>query len=409
MNESLTSRRRFLQSLGLVTGALATGAFSLSSLAKAEEAAPSTGKLEIQPYLQNPTHDAMTICYLSQDARDVKVLLGSPKSASTKAIRAIGTAIPETNWTIWKARATGLKAGEIYNYSVSYKVGNEEKSSAKYSFTPLNLAAPDVYAIAINDGHDHLEGLETLLKNTTPGNYQFSLLLGDMWNDPSPKDNAERVFKTMEGYVRLLDASNRPLFYIRGNHDTRGGFADKLSYLFDLPNNRPASKLADQNAYYDFQCGPVWFISPDAGEDGDKRAEMFQAYRQRQIPWLKKIFGQSPAARKAPWRVLALHIPLYNPGGWDQPDALKRWEPVFEKEHIDLMIAGHDHTPRYVEKEKPFKRDGKEEVIAPYPVLIGGGPGNGSTIMLIKADAKNLNARLLSIDNKELWNVKLTK
>lgn len=408
MNESLTSRRRFLQSLGLVTGALATGAFSLSSLAQAEEG--TAEKLEILPYLQNPTHDAMTICYLSQDARDVKVLLGSPNSSSTKTIRAIGTAIPKTNWTIWKARATGLKAGAIYNYSVSYKIANEEKTSAKYSFTPLNPAAPDVHAIAINDVHDNLEGLETLLKNTAPGDYQFSLLLGDMWNDPSPKNNAERVFKTMEGYVRLLDASNRPMFYNRGNHDTRGGYAEELSYLFDLANNRPSSKLADQNAFYDFRCGPIWFICPDAGEDGDKRAEMFQAYRQRQIPWLKKIFGQSPA-RKAPWRVLSLHIPLYNPGGWDQPDALKRWEPVFEKEHIDLMIAGHDHTPRYVEKEKPFKLKGKEEetAIAPYPVLIGGGPGKGGTMMVIKADAKNLNARLLNIDNKELWNIKLTK
>lgn len=404
MNESLTSRRQFLQSLGLVTGALATGAFSLSSLAKAEEATAAAGKLEILPYLQNPTPDAMTICFLSQEAKDVKVLLGTPSSASTKSIRAIGTAIPKTDWTIWKARATGLNPKTTYSYSVNYKIGKEEKTSAKYEFTPLNWAAPEAKAIAVNDVHNDLVCLESVLKNVTPEDYQYSILLGDMWDNPSP----DVLLKTMEGCVRMLNASSKPMFCIRGNHDTRGGFSEELSYLFDIPNNRPADKFEKQNAFQEFRCGPIWFIAPDAGEDGDKRAEMFQAYRQRQVPWLKNIFAKSPS-RNAPWRIIAIHIPLYNPAGWDQPDALKRWAPILEKEHIDLMIAGHDHTPRYVEKDKPFKRDGKEEVIAPYPVLIGGGPGKGGTVMVIKADAKNLNARLLDTDKKELWNIKLTK
>lgn len=49
MNESSSSRRRFLQGLGLVTGALATGAFGLSSVARAESAATGSSSKNLGP------------------------------------------------------------------------------------------------------------------------------------------------------------------------------------------------------------------------------------------------------------------------------------------------------------------------------------------------------------------------
>lgn len=404
-----TSRRDFLSFMLLGSSMLF---LSPSVLAQAK-APDNEGPIEILPYLQNPAQDAMTVCFLSTAASDVKVECYEKKGSGAKTTRAMSLDIPKTNWKIWKARLTGLKPGVTYHYRVTYTQDKEKKNSEAYQFTTLNWRALETKAIALNDVHDKLNVLEGILKNVKPQDYEFSLLMGDMWNDPSPSNNADRVFRTMAGYVKMLDASNKPMMYIRGNHDTRGSFAEYLSYLFDLPNNNPKDKFPAQNAYYEFRNGPIWFVSPDAGEDGNKRESIFQAYRQRQVGWLKDIFARNPA-RKAPWKVLTMHIPLFTPRGWDQPDALKRWAPVLDKENIDLMIAGHDHTPHFVEKGKTFERkQDKSPQKPPYPVLVGGGPnmsgGEVGTVMLIDATSRALNVRLVSVTGKVIHTVSLKK
>ncbi len=399
-------------------------AFSLAGNAAEEKMPPASveTKCVILPYLQNPTDTAITVCFLSRDAAGVKVVFSEKNNSAESAQPAAGTAIPGTPWTIWKTRLTDLTPGKTYNYRVVYTVAGKAAESAGYTFTAFNSNAPTVRAAVFNDIHDRLPTLEAVLKNVTPGDFEFTILNGDMWNNPSPKNGAERVFRTMEGYVRMLDASNKPMLYVRGNHDTRGYFADHLSYLFDLPNNDPTADFPEQSPYFDFRAGPVWFISPDAGEDGDKREKIFQAYRERQVDWLKKLFAESPA-RNAAWRVMPLHIPLYNSSCWDQPDALKRWEPVYKNEKIDLMIAGHDHAWRNLEKGKTYARTREDEkgnkieekVIPPFPVLIGGGPtpdgkGDGiATVILLKADKSSLEARMITAKQEEVAKVELKK
>ncbi|MDR2982655.1 MAG: metallophosphoesterase [Puniceicoccales bacterium] len=412
-------RRYFINTLGAV-GSLALVDGLAQKLYGAEPEPSNAEKSGILPYLQNPAPDGMTICFLSLNASDVKVLWSKGTASPSTSVNATSLKIPKTTWTIWKARIKNLSPGTKYSYKVSYKEGGVDKTSAIYTFTTFNPKSPEVNAVVFNDVHDRIPVLEALLKQIKPSDYDFSILLGDMWNDPNPSKNATRVFETMEAYVRLLDASNKPMLYMRGNHDTRGGFAGELSYLFDLPNNDPTAKFADQDAYYDFRTGPVWFIAPDAGEDGDKRQEMFQRYRERQVGWLQKIFAESPD-RNAPWRVVAIHIPLYNSSWWDQPDALKRWEPSLNKANIDVMIAGHDHAWRNLEKGKTYTRKRKtkegeqieDKVTPPYPVLIGGGPnlkgGEVGTVMVIKADAKRLKIDLVNTEGKTLSKVDLKK
>lgn len=378
-----------------------------------EPAKEESTKLEILPYLQNPTPDAMTVCFLSTDATDVKVEFIAKKGSPAKTLRAKELKIPKTNWKIWKARLTGLNPKTSYSYRVSYTENGEKKNSETYSFQTLDWNARETKAIAFNDIHDKIDVIEALLAHVKPNDYQFTLLMGDMWDNPSASKNAERVFKTMESYVRLLNASSKPMFYLRGNHDTRGNFSGQISYLFDLPNNNPEDDFPNQNAYFEFRYGPVWFISPDAGEDGNKREEIFTVYRERQVPWLTKLFANSPS-RKATWKVIAIHIPLFTPRGWDQPDALKRWAPVLDKANIDLMIAGHDHTPHFVDKGKTFARkQDQSPQTPPYPVLIGGGPnmkgGEIGTVMLIKANSKNLNVRMIDVNGKMIKTVNLMK
>lgn len=408
------NRRNFLRSC--------TAAALITAIPGTLRAQQAGHPAAILPYLQNPTADAITICFLAQNAQDVKVKIeAAQKGLSGQRIQeAKPTPIPGTPWTIWKTRCAQLLPGKNYAYTVTYTQDDKTATTETYTFTHLDPKAATIRAIALNDIHDRLPTLEKVMENIKPGDYDLSLINGDMWNDPSPRDGAQRVFQTMEGYVRLLSASTKPMFYIRGNHDTRGSFANRLSYLFDLPNNNPASPLHEQNAYHDFRCGPIWFIAPDAGEDGSKRPEVFQPYRQRQVPWLEALFAQSPN-RDAPWRIITLHIPLYNTSWWDQPDALNRWEPVLRNAKIDLMIAGHDHSWRFLEKGKTYTRTKKDkegnqiknEVKPPYPVLIGGGPAIGggeiATAILIKAQARTLTARMIDANGKTLTTLSRTK
>lgn len=388
----------------------------------AEAERKSKPELNTLPYLQNPTPDGMSVYLVSTNASDVRVEY-TDKFKQSITVNAKALRVPKTDKTVWKARLDKLKPGATYSYRVLSKIESKDPKDAKngndskddkdvisdtYTFTTPNPSAQETCAIAFNDLHNRKDTLAALMTQIKPEDYDYTLLLGDLWDDPITKDNAAKFFNTLSDYIPLLDASNKPVFFIRGNHETRGNFSRYVSYAFDLPNNKPQDEFAQQNAYYDFHFGPIWFISPDAGEDGDKRAELFQAYRSRQAAWLRKIFMQSPS-KKAPWRIIATHIPLYNPNGWDQPDALQRWEAILNKEKIDLMIAGHDHSPYLAPKGKEFTlKDREKPITPPYPVLVGGGPGNG-TVMLIKADSRNLNVRLLDAKGKELHKVSLQK
>lgn len=400
--------------------------FLVTQFPPANAAAPATGELPsaeksgILPYLQNPAPDGITVCFLSLHATDVSVLVFDENEVPLKTVRAAGVKIPKTTWTIWKARISGLTPATRHIYKITYDECNVSKSSAPYCFTTFDDKTPKVRAAVFNDIHNRITTLEALLSHVKPGDCDFTIWLGDMWHDPSPANNAARVFDTMEAYVRLFDASNKPVFFVRGNHETRGAFASELSYLFDLPSNDPTARFADQNAYHDFRAGPVWFIAPDAGEDKEKLLEIFSPYRQRQAGWLAKLFSES-GNRTAPWRVLAIHIPLYNDEWWDQPDALMRWAPILNKADIDIMISGHDHGWKKLNKGKTYARVKKTEnggiiqdhVTPPFPVLIGGGPAlkppEIATVMLLEATTQTLSIRLVGPQGDVLSTVDLRK
>ena len=77
----------------------------------------------------------------------------------------------------------------------------------------------------------------------------------------STKNGAEKVFRSLDAYIRLGDASEKPMLFVRGNHETIGNFADKMAYLFDMPALEASAKFADQNWYYTLKAGPVWLLA----------------------------------------------------------------------------------------------------------------------------------------------------
>lgn len=403
---------------------IARGAEDASSQ---EKPAPPPLPAVLLPCLQNPTQTGMTICFYTQNAAHVRVVWGEAEGNQMQEAPAVAAVIPHSPWTIWKVRLDGLKPRTRYQYHVAYQfAGKPEVVTDTYRFTPLPDAKDPVRFAMFNDVHNHRETLEALMSHVKPEDYDFSLLLGDMWTDPSQWQDADKVFRSLKDYIELLNASEKPLVFVRGNHETRGSFKNYMGYLFDLPNLDPTKELADQRWNFTLHAGPIWFVALDTGEDDDditpddnyRKPKLWQAYRKTQAAWLQNLVREH-AYGDAPWRVIVTHIPLYNNIRWYSPSSLRDWDPALREAKMDLELAGHDHSWKQLAKDKPYTfkiptLDKQEETITltpPWPVVIGGGPAmSEGTVGLAIVDATKLNIRLLSSkDGRELTRLSLEK
>ena len=154
-----------------------------------------------------------------------------------------------------------------------------------------------------------------------------------------------------------LFAKTTPMFYARGNHETRGSFAHQFLNYFPTPTGE---------TYYTFRCGPVFFVMLDAGEDKpDNDIEYFgmadyDRFRRKQVEWLKKVV-ESPEFKEAPYRIAIIHLPTVEVTNHAGVEVRELFAPILNKAGIDVMLGGHTHRHLYVPA-------GERE--CDYPVLI---------------------------------------
>lgn len=399
---------------------LASLSHACSRLVLAENSeAPQELSRIIPPYLQNPAPDGMTICFAARGAKEVRVAWNREGEMMPLETAAAPTAVPGTPWTLWKARLAGLQPGTAYRYQLRYRLAGREQVEIPHVFRTLDPAAAMVRVAVFNDLHNNDEMLELLMLHVRPEDYEFSVLLGDCWEDPSLVDGACQTFATLDAYVRRLDASEKPMLFVRGNHEVRGDFADRLGWLFDLPGLDAAADFADQDYRFSFQAGPAWVLAMDCGDDFHKHMDLFQPYRQRQMAWLEEQLA-AKADDPISWRLWLCHIPLYNDNIWNSEPARLLWEPALAQARIDLALSGHDHGWKLLPKDQPLQHASEEKdaagkpfrktwtITPPYPVMIGGGPAPGKgTVMLLQATRQELQARLVGVDGHRLAEVKL--
>ena len=107
-----------------------------------------------------------------------------------------------------------------------------------------------------------------------------------------------------------LFASEIPMYYTRGNHETRGAFATEFQRYFSPK---------EENIYYTFRQGPICFVVLDTGEDKpDSDIEyagitVYDEYRTEQAEWLRRVLD-SKEYKDAPFKIIVAHIPPI--GGW---------------------------------------------------------------------------------------------
>ena len=246
-------------------------------------------------------------------------------------------------------------------------------------FTTNNSAKNDASFLVLNDIHGNNELMETLLKDADWEKTDFVFFNGDM---ASVINSEEQLFGDFLDKAVELFARETPMYYARGNHETRGNFA------YTFPRYFPTST---GQLYYTFRQGPVSFIVLDCGEDKpDSDLEYsgivaFDNYRSQQAEWLKEAVKEKEFL-DAPYRVVIVHMPPF--GGWHgEKEIEEKFVPVLEQAGIDVMLCGHLH--RHVHKKAG---DGQN-----FPILVN------SNKTIIKARTEN-NMLLIDVVDTE-WKV----
>lgn len=340
-----------------------------------ETDAPSTGWVEVAP-------DDSTNFYAVTRPRYYDTNIGVVRSS-----------------TLHSVRITGLQPNTVYRYRVvSHEVKKRGAYSSEYGgyatdflftnpakhFRTLNPQKPETSFIVYNDVHERPNLLEQLGKRVDYQNRDMVIFNGDMMNSFRHDSVFFRGF--MDEAVRLF-ASEKPLYYVRGNHETRGPGAEYFQN-YVCPRQ--------PNLYFTWQQGPVFFIALDTGEDkpdGDFEYNGFtdyDNYRTQEALWLKEVV-KSDAFKRAKFRVVIGHIPpSRDHDAWHgEIDVRNKFVPILNEAGIDLMICGHTHV---------FSYTPSNETTA-FPILINSNHG----VVAAEANANELHVKIVDVSGKKTF------
>lgn len=257
----------------------------------------------------------------------------------------------------------------------------------------LNTVLPDDGAVTwamFNDVHDNLAIYDRFIPHLADVS-AFCVFNGDIL---SHVDDEKDVVRSLLGPLsRVTQEAGLPVWYLRGNHETRGGFARNMrNYL----------ALKDSQYYGAATIGGVRFVFIDTGEDKkDSHSAYsglvdFDGYIARECEWLRREVA-SPVWKDARARIVMRHIPgrLSAPGGMRWSHGLKRLsvlDAILDGANVTLTMAAHMHDWRW-HAAVPER---------PYPMIVGGGPrlgnplGHGNaTLVKCRLDASGLSVKML--------------
>ncbi|MFC3198752.1 fibronectin type III domain-containing protein [Parapedobacter deserti] len=226
------------------------------------------------------------------------------------------------------AKLTGLSPNCTYRYQIYSESG---AISDVFQFKTAPLA--DTFSFHwFGDIHNDVEAGKLIqLAYAQDSAAAFNLCSGDLVNTGLHRDDWDRLFHVV-GEV----FAKQPLMAVPGNHDSQDGLGASLfRSLLDYPANGPKGMLAGLS--YSFNYKNALFIMIDAAS--------FPV--SEQTLWLAETLASSPAA----WKFVVLHFPPYNE---KEPYAeiVSQWVPVFEKNRVDMVLAGHFH---YYMRTMPLK------------------------------------------------------
>lgn len=394
-------RRKFISNvskvgaLGFISGLLPIEANAAIAEFQEESFLDSHSFLT-KPYLQAPSSGSMTIRWITNLQCYSWVEYGEGTNLNQKAQHVTDGLVDAYN-RINSITLLNLKPNTLYSYRVcskeitsfkpySLKYG-ETITSDVYTFTTPKENPEEVSWLIMNDLHDRPESIPLLMNIKGKDAFDYVFFNGDMFDH---QEDEKQIIEHMITPCTDTFASTTPFFFVRGNHETRGKYARELRNYFSNKGNK---------GYFAYSWGPVFNIVLDTGEDKPDNHPVygsivdFDAYRKEQEIWLKEVM-KSKAFKKAKFRVVMMHIPIFHADEWHGTlHCRELFAPLFDTHKVDLVISGHTHTygvhPPSAEHS--------------FPMIIGGGPNNGNrTLIKVKANMNTLNVSMLKEDGTEV-------
>lgn len=255
--------------------------------------------------------------------------------------------------TLHSVKVKGLKPGTNYRYRVyvtevlSHKswivsYGRTDAIDVFYGQPPMfrtndTKKAETSFAV-VNDIHARAGDITKLMNVANYKQKDMVIFNGDMLSNLTSEEQIFTGF--MDESIKLF-AKEKPLYYVRGNHETRGEYATMCQKYFSPK---------EPHLYYMFSQGPVCFIMLDTGEDKpDTDLEYsgitdYDNYRNEQAEWLAQVV-KSEEYRRAKWHVVVGHIPPRPVKDmWHgQYEVLRKFVPILNEAKVDVMLCGHLH------------------------------------------------------------------
>lgn len=306
----------------------------------------------VQPYLQYPTPDAITIMWETSRPGTSVVHVGSHKG-DLKPITGTVTRNPQS--LIHRVRLTGLKPETHY----VYRTESVDSEGRKLESPLLTFrTAPDgpraIRFTVVGDTQDQPAINKRIAEHMWNERPDFFMIVGDLVGTGANKRHWTNDFF---GSMRpLLDRI--PLIPVIGNHE---GDA-RLYYDY--------MSVPEPEYWYRFTYGPAEFFVVDSNRNLAPDSEQYK--------WLEESLKSS----RATWRFVAHHHPPYSS---DEDDYGNLWEgqsvrgdlrlravtQLYEKYNVDIVWTGHIHS---YERTWPLIR-GQSSERGPIYIVCGGGGG----------------------------------
>ncbi|MBN2600770.1 MAG: metallophosphoesterase family protein [Candidatus Marinimicrobia bacterium] len=220
-----------------------------------------------------------------------------------------------------------LKSKSLY----VYRVGSENNWSEWFQFRTANDKPEPFTFTFLGDGQNALLSLWSRVIRAAYSRApetRFIIHGGDLVAQADNYDQWNEWFLAA-GWINGMI----PIVPVPGNHGYYHGHG-KDRYLnkfwfaqFTLPENG-ISSLPESNYYFDYQGAR--FIILNSNEKIEE-----------QTNWLKSNLVNNPNR----WTIIAFHHTIYSAtNNRDHKEIRNRWKPIFDNNHADLILMGHDHT-----------------------------------------------------------------
>jgi len=333
-------------------------------------------KITHGPYLCDMTSDGVTIVWTTSkpalswveaDEYDGRSFYATehPRRYETVAGR------KQAHKTLHRIRLKHLKPGTEYCYrifsqevtdwkhydKVTYGrvVASDVYSREPYVFRTYPASGADCSFIVLNDLHGRSDFFKSLCREVDFKKLDFVMFNGDMSNST---ESEEQLFRDFIDAAVELHATETPILYSRGNHETRGVYADFLMDYFPTRDGR---------FYQLYRIGSVCLLTLDCGEDKpDSAIEYYgladyDAYRTEECEWLERAV-RSEAFRSASARIVCLHVPPVGDTWHGNLHLQELFLPVLNKAGVDVMLSGHTHRYEF------YPAGGKNA----FPIVVNG-------------------------------------